>query len=103
MVCSSIAAVPLRTLADRARGRASVQGDCSKENFVGNPDGMCCDEQLLLGEDAAILHVDNSLHNSGQKLYGTSRDPKACSDSFPKSLGTEGGTDPSMKVEGSGR
>ena len=103
MVCSSIAATPLRTLVDRTRGEVSVQGDCSKENSVGNPDGMCCDEQLLSGEDAAILQADNSLNDPSQKLYGTPGDLKACSDSFPQSLGTEGGANPSMEIEGSGR
>jgi hypothetical protein len=103
LLCSNLAAVPLRTLTDRARGGASVQRNCSTENLADNPDGMCCDEQHLSGEADAILHANPSLHSSDQKLNGATGTSETCNDSIPEYLEAERGVDPSMEIEGSGR
>ncbi|GMY07340.1 transposon tx1 uncharacterized 149 kda protein [Fagus crenata] len=100
LLCSNLAAVPLRTLTDRTRGGASVQGNCSTENLADNPDGMCCDEQHLSGEADAILHANPSLHSSDQKLNGATGTSETCNDSFPEYLEAERGVDPSMEIEG---
>ncbi|GMY20060.1 reverse transcriptase [Fagus crenata] len=100
LLCSNLAAVPLRTLTDRARGGASVQRNCSTENLADNPDGMCCNEQHLSGEADAILHANPSLHSSDQKLNGATGTSETCNDSFPEYLEAERGVDPSMEIEG---
>jgi hypothetical protein len=103
LLCSNVAAVPLRTLTDRARGGTSVQRNCSTENLADNPDGMCCDKQHLSGEADAILHANPSLHSSDQKLNGATGTSETCNDSIPEYLEAERGVDPSMEIEGSGR
>ncbi|GMY07241.1 transposon tx1 uncharacterized 149 kda protein [Fagus crenata] len=100
LVCSNLAAVPLRTLTDRTRGGASVQRNCSTENLAGNPDGMCCDEQHLSGEADAVLHANPSLYSSDQKLNGAIGTSETCNDPIPEYLEAERGADPSMEIEG---